>query len=330
MILNDFGYIISLTKKATVQSSRKEGKGMIYTVTFNPSLDYIVSVPDFKLGLTNRTDSELILPGGKGINVSIVLKNLGMESTALGFIAGFTGDEINRKIESMGVKADFIKTSQGISRINLKLKSIDGTEINGRGPDTGQEQVELLLQKLDRLHEGDVLVLAGSIPASLPDGIYRDIMKRLEGRGIMIVVDATKDLLLNVLEYHPFLVKPNNHELGEIFDVILGTREEVIPYARKLQEKGARNVLVSMAGEGAVLVAEDGAVYKAPAPEGELKNAVGAGDSMVAGFLAGWLYKKDYKHAFCMGVATGSASAFSENLATKEEAEKVYQQVILA
>ena len=303
---------------------------MIYTVTFNPSLDYIVSVPDFKLGFTNRTDSELMLPGGKGINVSIVLKNLGTESTALGFMAGFTGDEISRKVESMGVKADFIKTSQGISRINLKLKSIDGTEINGRGPDIGHEQVELLLQKLDRLQEGDALVLAGSIPASIPDSIYRDIMKSLDGKGFLVVVDATKDLLVNVLEYHPFLVKPNNHELGEIFNVTLETKEEVIPYAKKLQEKGARNVLVSMAGKGAVLAAEDGTVYKAPAPEGELKNAVGAGDSMVAGFLAGWLARKEYKHAFCMGVATGSASAFSENLATKEEAEEVYRRVILA
>lgn len=303
---------------------------MIYTVTFNPSLDYIVSVPDFKLGLTNRTDSELMLPGGKGINVSIVLKNLGVESTALGFMAGFTGDEISRKIESMGVKADFIRISQGISRINIKLKSIDGTEINGCGPDIGHGQVELLLQKLDGLKEGDVLVLAGSIPASMPDSIYRDIMKRLDGRGILVVVDATKDLLSNVLGYRPFLVKPNNHELGEIFHVTLETKDEVIPYAKKLQEQGARNVLVSMAGEGAVLAAEDGTVLKAPAPEGELKNAVGAGDSMVAGFLAGWLDKNNYRHAFCMGVATGSASAFSENLATKEEAEDVYRRVILA
>ncbi|MCI8564451.1 MAG: 1-phosphofructokinase, partial [Lachnospiraceae bacterium] len=251
---------------------------MIYTVTFNPSLDYIVSVPDFKLGLTNRTDSELMLPGGKGINVSIVLENLGMESTALGFMAGFTGDEISRKVEDMGVKADFIKISQGISRINLKLKSIDGTEINGQGPDIGQEQVELLLKKLDGLQEGDVLVLAGSIPTSMPDDIYKNIMKRLESKGILIAVDATKDLLVNVLEYHPFLVKPNNHELGEIFNVTLKTKEEVIPYAKKLQEQGARNVLVSMAGEGAVFVAEDGTIFKAPAPEGELKNAVGAGD----------------------------------------------------
>ena len=226
---------------------------MIYTVTFNPSLDYIVSVEDFQLGMTNRTDSELLLPGGKGINVSTVLMNLGIENTALGFTAGFTGDEIRRKVEEIGVKADFIQIEKGVSRINLKLKSIDGTEINGQGPDIGEEKVEELLQRLDGLSEGDVLVFAGSIPASMPDDIYRDIMKRLTGRGIMIVVDATRDLLVNVLEYHPFLIKPNNHELGEIFGTEIKTREEVPPYARKLQEMGACNVLVSMAGQGAVL-----------------------------------------------------------------------------
>ena len=247
---------------------------MIYTVTFNPSLDYIVSVEDFKLGLTNRTSSELILPGGKGINVSTVLGNLGIENTALGFLAGFTGKEIVRRLEEMGVASDFIEIKEGVSRINLKF------------------------------------------------------MAKLDGKGVMIVVDATRDLLMNVLAYHPFLIKPNNHELGEIFDVELLTRESVVPYAKKLQEKGARNVLVSMAGEGAVLVAEDGSVYDAPAPKGELKNGVGAGDSMVAGFMAGWMEKQEYRHAFHMGVASGSASAFSENLATKEEIAGVYQQVV--
>ena len=292
---------------------------MIYTVTFNPSLDYIVSVDDFKLGLTNRTSSELILPGGKGTNVSTVLKNLGFESTALGFVAGFTGNEIVKRLNDMGIKSDFISIENGISRINLKLKSIDGTEINGAGPDISEEKVNKLMDKLNQLKEGDVLVLAGSIPSSMSDNIYRDIMADLKDRGVMIVVDATKDLLLNVLEYHPFLIKPNNHELGEIFDVKLTTREEVIPYGRKLQEKGARNVLVSMAGEGAVLIAEDGQVFDAPAPKGKLINGVGAGDSMVAGFVAGWIEKQDYEYAFHMGVASGSASAFSENLATKEE-----------
>lgn len=300
---------------------------MIYTVTFNPSLDYIVSVEDFQLGMTNRTDSELLLPGGKGINVSTVLKNLGIENTALGFIAGFTGDEIRRKVEEIGVKADFIQIREGVSRINLKLKSIDGTEINGQGPDIGKEKVEELLSRLDGLREGDVLVLAGSIPASMPDDIYKNIMKRLTGKGIMIAVDATRDLLVNVLEYHPFLIKPNNHELGEIFDTEIRTREEVIPYARKLQEMGACNVLVSMAGEGAVLADSDGSCHMAPAPKGDLVNAVGAGDSMVAGFLAGWMEKKDYVHAFHMGIAAGSASAFSEYLAKREEIEAVYQTI---
>ena len=301
---------------------------MIYTVTFNPSLDYIVSVDDFKLGLTNRTSSELILPGGKGTNVSTVLKNLGFESTALGFVAGFTGNEIVKRLNDMGIKSDFISIENGISRINLKLKSIDGTEINGAGPDISEEKVNKLMDKLNQLKEGDVLVLAGSIPSSMSDNIYRDIMADLKDRGVMIVVDATKDLLLNVLEYHPFLIKPNNHELGEIFDVKLTTREEVIPYGRKLQEKGARNVLVSMAGEGAVLIAEDGQVFDAPAPKGKLINGVGAGDSMVAGFVVGWIEKQDYEYAFHMGVASGSASAFSENLATKEEIINVYNQVM--
>lgn len=300
---------------------------MIYTVTFNPSLDYIVSVEDFKLGLTNRTSSELMLPGGKGLNVSMVLGNLGFESTALGFAAGFTGKEITRRVEEMGVKSDFIPLKEGISRINLKLKSIDGTEINGCGPEIGNDAVQHLMEKLDILGKGDVLVLAGSIPNSMPDDIYRRIMTRLDGRGIMVVVDATKDLLLNVLEYHPFMVKPNNHELGEIFQTELNTREEVVPYAKKLQKMGAVNILVSMAGEGAVLVTEDGTVQDAPAPKGKLVNGVGAGDSMVAGFIAGWIEKKDYKHAFYMGVSAGSASAFSELLATKEEIETIYKQI---
>ncbi len=301
---------------------------MIYTVTFNPSLDYIVSVEDFKLGLTNRTSSELILPGGKGLNVSMVLGNLGIENTALGFVAGFTGEEIVRRIEQMGVKSDLIKIGSGISRINLKLKSIDGTEINGRGPEISEESVRKLMGKLDVLGEGDVLILAGSIPSSMPDDMYRRIMERLDGRGVMIVVDATRDLLANVLEYHPFLVKPNNHELGEIFGVELKTREEVIPFAMKMQEMGAANVLVSMAGEGAVLAAGDGGVHEAPAPEGRLVNGVGAGDSMVAGFIAGWMESKDYGHAFAMGISAGSASAFSERLAVKEEVEAVYRQVM--
>ena len=300
---------------------------MIYTVTFNPSLDYIVSVNDFQLGLTNRTDSELILPGGKGINVSTILMNLGIDSTAFGFAAGFTGEEIIREVEAMGIRSDFIKIDSGISRINLKLKNIDGTEINGSGPEISEEKIEELLRKLDILGEGDILVLAGSIPASMPADMYSTIMERLQHKNVTFIVDATKDLLINVLKYKPFLIKPNNHELGELFDVKLTTREEVIPYGKKLQKQGARNVLISMAGEGAVLVAEDGSVYEAPAPKGTLVNAVGAGDSIVAGFTAGWIEKKDYRHAFYMGVSAGSASAFSEYLATKEEIMDLYEKV---
>ena len=300
---------------------------MVYTVTFNPSLDYIVSVEGFQMGKTNRTAKEQMLPGGKGINVSTVLKNLGIPNIALGFSSGFTGEEIKRRVEEMGLASDFINLQNGYSRINVKMKDFDGTEINGQGPDISPAETEKLLEKLDGLKEGDVLVLAGSIPRTMPDSIYSDILRRLDGKGILTVVDATGELLLHVLEYSPFLIKPNNHELGEIFQVKLETREDVVPYARKLQEKGARNVLVSMAGQGAVLLDEMGQVHMLPAPKGKLVNAVGAGDSMVAGFLAGWLTKKDYEYAFRMGISAGSASAFSENLATKKEVEEVYRQV---
>lgn len=297
---------------------------MIYTVTFNPSLDYIVTIKDFEIGKTNRTITEQLLPGGKGINVSTVLNNLGIESTALGFVAGFTGDEISKRVKELGLFSEFIRVENGCSRINVKMKDFDGTEINGRGPEIDIDAVNELFKKLDNLKKGDVLVLAGSIPESLNEDIYKEILARLEGKEILHVVDATGKLLEDTLSYHPFLVKPNNHELSEFFGVTLQTRQDVIPYARKLQDMGARNVLVSMAGEGAVLVSETGQEYQLAAPEGKLVNAVGAGDSMVAGFLAGWLQRKDYEHAFKMGVAAGSASAFSELLATREEIEKLY------
>ena len=297
---------------------------MIYTVTFNPSLDYIVAVDDFQLGMTNRTTFEQILPGGKGINVSIVLNNLGLETTALGFVAGFTGEEIRRRVEGIGCLSKFIPIESGISRINMKLRSIEGTEINGMGPAISAEKIEELMRLLDELTDTDMLVLAGSIPSSMPDSMYMDIMKRLKDKHVLIVVDATRELLVNVLRYHPFLIKPNNHELGEIFGVELKTRSAVVPYAKKLQEMGARNVLISMAGEGAVLVAEDGSFYETHAPKGTRVNGVVAGDSMVAGVLAGWLETGDYSHAFKMGVAAGSASAFSELLATKAEIEQLY------
>ena len=300
---------------------------MIYTVTFNPSLDYIVTVNDFMTGIVNRTSKEIIFPGGKGINVSMVLKNLGCENTALGFMAGFTGREIIRLLEEKGISTDFIHVAEGTSRINVKLRAQKETEINGQGPAIASADIKKLYEKLDSLQDGDILVLAGSIPYTMPDDMYQRILERIQGRGVLTVVDATRDLLVKVLPYHPFLVKPNNYELGEIFGVKLSTREEVVPYGKKLQEMGAQNVLISMAGEGAVLIAADGQSMGAPAPKGTLVNGVGAGDSMVAGFLTGWMEKKDYVHAFHMGIAAGSASAFSENLATREEVLQVLQQV---
>ena len=297
---------------------------MIYTVTFNPALDYAVGVENLQSGMTNRASCEQLSPGGKGLNVSIVLNNLGIKNTALGFIAGFTGAEIKRSFEKLGGKSDFILLKDGLSRINVKIKSYKETEINGVGPVIDDEATAQLMNKLNALKNGDILVLAGSIPLSLSDSLYSDIMKMLSDRDILITVDATKDLLLNVLSYKPFLIKPNNHELGEIFGVTLKTRDEVVPYAERLCEKGAKNVLVSMAGEGAVLVTETGDVLMSEAPKGAVKNSVGAGDSMVAGFIAGWCEKHDYAHAFKMGLSAGSASAFSSMLATKPEIEQVY------
>lgn len=292
---------------------------MIYTLTFNPSLDYTVTVPNFTCGIVNRTTEETIFPGGKGINVSMVLKNLGFENTALGFLADFTGERLKRLMEEKGIRAEFITVAEGMTRINVKLRSEQETEINGQGPAIAKADIDKLYERLEELTEGDVLVMAGSIPEVMPRTIYMDIMKHLAEKKLKIVVDATKDLLVNVLPYHPFLIKPNNHELGEIFRVEIREKAEVIAYAKKLQEQGARNVLVSMAGDGAVLVAEDGSVYQADAPKGKVVNSVGAGDSMVAGFLAGYLESGSYEKAFQMGVCTGSASAFSEELATREE-----------
>ncbi len=300
---------------------------MVYTVTFNPAIDYAIGVEKIELGMTNRAESAQMLPGGKGLNVSIVLGNLGIDNVALGFIAGFTGEEIKQRFERLGGKSDFIKLKEGISRINVKIKSDTETEINTAGPAIDGESLSCLMGKLDMLKDGDILILAGSIPSSLSDTLYSDIMKRLAGREIMIVVDAAKELLLNVLPFNPFLVKPNHHEMGEIFGVTITTREEVVPFARKLQEMGARNVLVSMAGAGAVLVTQDGDVLMCEAPKGIVKNSVGAGDSMVAGFVAGWCAQKDYDHAFRMGVASGSASAFSEQLATRQEIKAVYHSL---
>lgn len=294
---------------------------MIYTITLNPSLDYFVTVEHFEVGKTNRAVSEHILPGGKGLNVSVMLKNLGIDSTALGFTAGFAGKEIIHRMEEQGIHNGFIWLKEGNSRINVKIKNMEGTEINGIGPDIPAEEMDKLIAKVCQLKNGDVLVLAGSIPASVPNHIYERLMAAVAGKGVEVIVDAAGSLLRQVLPYGPFLIKPNHHELGELFGVEIKERSEVIPYAKQLQVEGARNVLVSLAGKGAVLVAEDGRIFELDAPKGEVKNAVGAGDSMVAGFLVGWLEKKDYEFAFRMGVCAGSASAFSEDFAGRAQVE---------
>ena len=296
---------------------------MIYTVTFNPALDYVIRMEKLDLGMVNRSSAEAIFYGGKGINVSTVLNNIGVESVALGFVAGFTGQEIEEGVKALGVTTDFIHLPEGVSRINVKIKAEQETEINGQGPQIKMEQVEGLFEQLERLKEGDCLVLAGTIPASLPSDIYEQIMERLQGRDIHIVVDATKDLLLNVLKYHPFLIKPNNHELGEMFHTVLQSDEEIVAYAKKLQDMGARNVLVSMAGDGAILVTETDEVHKIGVPKGTVVNSVGAGDSMVAGFIASYFREHDYLKALKFGTATGSATAFSEGLAPKEKVEEL-------
>ena len=294
---------------------------MIFTVTFNPSLDYIVRVDEMRLGTINRTNYEQLLPGGKGINVSIVLGNLGHPSRALGFSAGVTGVALEKLLADTGVDADLVHVKAGFTRINAKVKAVEETEINGQGPRIAPEDVDALFYKLDVLGQDDTLVISGSVPNTLPSDMYEQVMERLAGRGVRIVVDAERDLLTRVLPYRPFLVKPNNHELGDIFGVTLKTRDEVVPYARRMQEMGAQNVLVSMAGEGGVLVAADGQVYQSPAAKGTVVNSVGAGDSCVAGFLAGLMETGSYQTAFRMGLAAGSASAFSDHLATRPEVE---------
>lgn len=298
---------------------------MIYTVTFNPALDYVVAVNHFTLGRVNRTIRENIFYGGKGINVSALLANLGYESTALGFVAGFTGEEIERGVRTLGFRSDFIKVERGMSRINVKLKSDEESEINGMGPEITDRDVECLFGKLSGLKRNDILVLSGSIPATIEDDIYERIMKTLEGSGVQVVVDAEKDLLLNVLPYHPFLIKPNNHELGQMFGQILDTDEAIIGCARKLKEQGAVNVLVSMAKDGAILVSEDGTVYKQGVAKGKVKNSVGAGDSMVSGFIAGYLKTGDYGYALKLGTACGGATAFSDGIATREQVMELLQ-----
>lgn len=294
---------------------------MIYTVTFNPALDYVVRLPAFAPGEVNRTESEDIQLGGKGINVSCVLGQLGVQSVALGFVAGFTGAALEEGLARRGVRADFIRLPEGLTRINVKIKASVETEINGQGPAIPAGALEELFRKLERLAAGDVLVLAGSIPASLPSDIYQRILARLAPKGVLCAVDATGELLVKVLPYRPFLIKPNDHELGEIFGRTLSSDGEIAECARLLQQKGARNVLVSMAGDGALLLDEGGNVHRLEAFKGKVKNSVGAGDSMVAGFLAGWLEKGDWAWALRLGSACGSATAFSDALATRAEIE---------
>ena len=291
---------------------------MIYTVTFNPALDYVVWMDALRPGEINRTQNEVIQYGGKGINVSTVLTALGVDNVALGFLAGFTGRALEEGLRSQGIRSDFIWLPEGLTRINVKVKGGKETEINGRGPTVDAAALRALQDKLDRLEAGDILVISGSVPAALSHDVYEQILARLEDRGIQFVVDTTRDLLCSALPYHPFLIKPNNLELGEIFGKTPTTDTEIRHCAAQLQEKGARNVLVSMAGDGSLLLDERGGCYRLGVPKGTVRNSVGAGDSMVAGFLAGWLEKGDYAYAQRLGAAAGSATAFSDGLATRE------------
>ena len=305
---------------------------MIYTITFNPALDYITQVENFKTGEINRTKTETILPGGKGLNVSIVLKNLGIENTALGFVAGFTGEELIKKLEAQGVKTDFVKVKEGITRINVKISSLNNnkveeTALNGMGPQITKENIDELLKKISNMITSDFVILSGNIPKNLENNIYEKICKILKEKGITFIVDSTQDLLINVLKYNPFLIKPNKEELEETVKCNIHTKEDIINSAKTLQEMGAQNVLVSLGNDGAILITKEGETYFSEAPKGQVINTVGAGDSMVAGFLAGYYKTKDYEYALKMGVSAGSASAFSVNLATKEEVDSIFNQL---
>lgn len=300
---------------------------MVYTVTFNPAIDYVVQADDITVGSVNRTRGEKIYFGGKGINVSMVLAELGVKSKALGFVAGFTGEAIEKGIAESGVDADFVHLEKGFSRINVKIKSECETELNGQGPAIDDKALGELFAKLDDISDGDTIVLAGSIPGSMPADIYERILERLQDRKVKAVVDATKDLLLNVLKYKPYLIKPNNHELGEMFGVTLKTTDEIAEYAKKLKDMGAQNVLISMAGDGALLIDENGRTHICGVCRGTVKNSVGAGDSMVAGFIAG-SSGSDYEHALKLGTAAGGATAFSDGLAEKELIFELLKQLM--
>ncbi len=299
---------------------------MIYTVTLNPSIDYIVRLDKLVSGITNRTTSEEYYFGGKGINVSMVLAELDLDSTAYGFVAGFTGKAIENGIRNDHIITDFIKLKNGISRINIKIKAGEETEINCQGPHIDETELERLLQKIDRISAGDTLILAGSIPNTMPDDVYERMMERIRFKDVRIVVDATKKLLVNSLKYRPFLIKPNRQELSEIFNVEVKTEEDIEHYAKELQKMGARNVLISLGGEGAMLIDENGGKHKAGVLKEKVINTVGSGDSMVAGFVAGYEKTGDYAYALKLGSVCGNATAFLAGLATKEKINELLEK----
>ena len=299
---------------------------MIYTVTLNPAIDYIMRMDELHMGITNRSNSEEYYCGGKGINVSLVLAELDIPSTALGFIAGFVGDAIDKWVANTYVTTDFIRLKSGISRINVKIKAGEETEINGQGPDIAENELEALMMKVDHIQDGDTLVLAGSIPSTLPDDTYERMLERISDKDVRIVVDATKQLLVNSLKYKPFLIKPNKQELSEIFDVDVQTKEDIVTYAKKLQDMGARNVLISLGGDGAMLVDEDGQIHEAGVIKEKVVNTVGSGDSMVAGFVAGYEMKNSYSYALTLGSVCGNATAFLPWLATKEKINELLEK----
>ena len=299
---------------------------MIYTVTLNPSIDYIVRLDKLTTGITNRTTAEEYYYGGKGINVSLVLAELDIDSTAYGFVAGFTGKAIENGIRNDHIITDFIKLKDGISRINIKIKAGEETEINGQGPHITEMELERLLQKIDRIQGGDTLVLAGSIPNTMPDDVYERMMERIARKKVRFVVDATKKLLVNSLKYKPFLIKPNRQELSEIFDVEVKTEDDIVKYAKELEKMGAQNVLISLGGEGAMLIDENGQKHKAGVLKEKVVNTVGSGDSMVAGFIAGYEKTGDYSYALKLGSVCGNATAFLPGLATKEKINELLEK----
>ena len=300
---------------------------MVYTVTFNPALDYVMNVEKLSTDDINRTESEELYYGGKGINVSAILSRLNIPTVALGFTAGFTGKKLKEMLDDDGIKNDFVVLNSGFTRINVKVKFGKELDINANGPEITAEKIKELFLKLKKLNDGDYLVLAGSVPASLPDDLYSKILEELSGKNINIVVDTTGNQLLNVLKYKPFLIKPNHHELGEIFGQEMDTTEKITEYAKKLQEMGAVNVLVSRGGDGAILVDGNGTVHPAAAVEGTLVNSVGCGDSMVAGFIAGYITNKSYSEALKLSVASSAATAFSKELAKADEIYKIYKNL---